>query len=88
MNAISSVYQEKRTWQDKHLDEIWESWEYLIREDVERLDHRCFRALQDAEISNIPKEKRIKYFQEKLYSLIEEIADERDKKGKWSARRN
>ncbi|WP_239327511.1 hypothetical protein [Paenibacillus sp. ACRRX] len=70
----------------KTLDDIWESWDYHIKDDLARVDRKFYLAISEAMQFNIKPATAIRYFREKLDETIQEIAVERQAKTKGPKR--
>lgn len=61
-----------------HLQEIWDSYEHLLRDDLERLDVRMYKMMQEATVFNINKDKYNRFVNENLARLITETVERRN----------
>jgi len=53
--------------------EEWDSWEYLIREDIERLEYRIQQVHKSMEMLKIPQHIRNAFISGKLKQIIREV---------------
>lgn len=60
-----------------HLQDIWESYEHLLRDDLERLDIRMYKINQEARSFNVPQDKITKFINEHMAVLINETVERR-----------
>jgi predicted component of type VI protein secretion system len=63
----------KVTYLHKEMVEEWESWEHLIREDVERLESRLQSVHQQMSVQKIPPHIREPFITAKLKMIIKEV---------------
>ncbi|MDK8182082.1 hypothetical protein [Paenibacillus sp. UMB4589-SE434] len=72
----------------QRLDDIWDSWSWIIKPHLVLADEKLCTAMSDATNSGVPRKQVIEYFRSKLDDMIQEIAIERDTKKKGPKRRN
>ena len=64
---------QKRSWQEREFDAIWESLEPEIRADCERLDHRLRTIWYEASICGVPTEMVQRKLRERCWGLVKEM---------------
>lgn len=62
----------------KEMSEIFESFEYLIFEKAEALDHILACMNREAATCGVSREYALKFTQEKLTDMIDQIAEKRE----------
>jgi len=65
-----STWQE---WAEKEFDQIWESLEPEIREDIERLDYRLQVVWREGRIFKVPEDVLKRKMREKFWALVKEL---------------
>lgn len=65
-----SAWQE---WAEKEFDQIWESLEPEIREDIERLDYRLQVVWREGRIFKVPEDVLESKMREKFWTLVKEL---------------
>lgn len=63
-----------------HMNEIFESFNYLIYEKLVSVDSMMARMSYEAGLVGIPQDYRAQYVKEKLIDMIEQIAENREGK--------
>lgn len=56
------------------LQEIWESWDYHLREAFERADSIARKMFAEASLFSVPREKQEAFFKAKTAELLADIA--------------
>ncbi|NBI29111.1 hypothetical protein [Chengkuizengella marina] len=59
----------------------WESWEFLIREDLERLEYRIQSVYKSMAVSRVDSTNREKLVLQKLKELIFEVSEKNELRG-------
>lgn len=62
----------------RQMDEVFESWNYLLYEKLDAADHIATRIYQDMGLAGVPVALRSEYIAQKLKDMIEQIADRRE----------
>jgi len=65
-----SAWQE---WAEKEFDQIWNSLEPEIREDIERLDYRLQVIWREGRIFKVPEEVLEQKMRERFWALVKEL---------------
>lgn len=65
-----SAWQE---WAEKEFDQIWESLEPEIREDIERLDYRLQVVWREGRIFKVPEKILERKIRERFWTLVKEL---------------
>ena len=65
-----SAWQE---WAEKEFDQIWNSLEPEIREDIERLDYRLQVVWREGRIFKVPEEVLEQKMRERFWALVKEL---------------
>jgi hypothetical protein len=65
-----STWQE---WAEKEFDQIWDSLEPEIREDIERLDYRLQVVWREGRIFKVPEDVLKRKMREKFWALVKEL---------------
>ena len=60
-------------WAEKEFDEIWDSLEPEIREDIERLDYRLRVVWREGRIFKVPEDVLERKMREKFWALVKEL---------------
>ncbi len=62
--------------QTTRFNEVWDSWEYLLREDLERMYHRLDRLRNEAQLNGVRNGTIQTELAEKFWSLWKQIGKE------------
>jgi len=62
--------------QEQRFNEVWDSWEYLLREDLERMYHRLDRLRNEAQLNGVRNGTIQSELPEKFWSLWKQIGKE------------
>lgn len=60
-------------WAEKEFDQIWDSLEPEIREDIERLDYRLQVVWREGRIFKVPEDVLERKMREKFWTLVKEL---------------
>lgn len=63
----------------REMQEIFESWNYLMFEGVQRLDHIVRRMTSEMSLFGIPADEQVRFLQEQLADMLEQIAEQQSK---------
>ncbi|MFS1513660.1 hypothetical protein VQL36_14640 [Chengkuizengella sp. SCS-71B] len=58
------------------MEQEWESWQYLLKDDLERLDHRIQAVYRSMSVNRVDRKAREEFVIGKLKGLILEISRE------------
>lgn len=59
---------------ETQLQDIWESWDYHLREAFERADSIARQMFSEASMFSVPRARQEEFFQAKTKELLEDIA--------------
>ena len=80
MRILGNQVQYRETYLRKEMQEVWNSFEYLIRDDLERLGFRIRAMQSEIQCIGVRKEDMNHFIQERFWHLWEEVAKEQSEK--------
>ncbi|WP_405113677.1 hypothetical protein MHH28_07825 [Paenibacillus sp. FSL K6-1217] len=76
--AKTTYTQRRRCVDQNEMLRSWQSFEWLLKEEVEKLDHLMFRMYQEARTLGVSKEYYQQFVNEHMCELIDKVAEERE----------
>lgn len=60
-------------WAEKEFDQIWESLEPELRQDIERLDYRLQTIWREGRVFKVPEKVLERKIRERFWTLVKEL---------------